>query len=349
VGRRLFLLIYEIGLMIAMAAMVVDPAAWVLVLAAAVFGFGRGANGSSGPFAPAEQAWLAQSIPAARRGNIFSFNAGLQFWGMGIGSLLAAVLPHMIPGAKGAEAYMPLFLLNLLMAAINLIQILSIHEPAKEAVKPVERPSTASVQAESAVHKKENHALALLTVVNMVNALGIGLVAPLLPYWFNVKFGVGPTEIGPVYALTFFLTGISSLVIGRLSERIGLINSIVIPRVLGVGLLVAIPFMPSFAFAAVLYVIRSIVNRGSVGARQAFSMALVRDHRRGFASSLNAVSWSLPAALGPAIGGWFIGMGYLVWPFILAAGLQMGYVVLFPTIMGKYENKPTPPSSHASP
>ncbi|MCY0880026.1 MAG: MFS transporter [Firmicutes bacterium] len=337
VGRRLFLLIYETGLIIGTGLIILFPTAWILVLSAALFGFGRGANGSSGPFAPAEQAWLAQSVPSERRGNVFSFNAGLQFWGMGVGSLLAAVLPHLIPGARGPSAYLPLFFLNLLMAIINLLQILSLEEtppvPEKRsAVQP--RPASAS---DPSVVKRENRALTLLVIVNMVNSLGVGLVAPLLPYWFNLKFGVGPTAIGPVYALTFFLTGISSLVIGRVSEQIGLVRSIVLPRILGVMLLVAIPFMPSFALAATLYVARSIVNRSSMGARQAFSVGLVRDQRRGFASSLNAVSWSLAAAFGPAVGGWLIGMGSLVWPFVAAAALQLGYVILFPTVMGRYD------------
>lgn len=334
IGRRVFLLIYEAGLIIGTALIIFFPSVWILVLSAALFGFGRGANGSSGPFAPAEQAWLAGSITSERRGNVFSFNAGLQFWGMGIGSLLAAILPHMIPGAHGPAAYLPLFLLNLLIAIINLIQIFAIEEAPRQPKVP---KTAAQKHDESHVTQRENRALFLLTLVNMVNALGVGLVAPLLPYWFNLKFGVGPTAIGPVYALTFFLTGIFSLVIGRMSERVGLVRSIVLPRVLGVALLIAIPFMPSFAIAAVLYVARSIVNRSSMGARQAFSVGLVRDQRRGFASSLNALSWGLPAAVGPALGGWIISGGSLILPFLIAAALQLGYVVLFPTLMGRYE------------
>lgn len=334
VGRRLFLIIYEIGLMVGTAFIILFPNAWILVLSAALFGFGRGANGSSGPFAPAEQAWLAQSIPGNRRGSIFSFNAGIQFWGMGVGSILAAVLVHLIPGAKGPEAYLPLFFLNLMVATVNLVQILRIEEAPRE-VQSV--PSVAQQREDTQVTQKENRALLILMAVNMVNSLGVGLVAPLLPYWFNLKFGVGPTAIGPVYALTFFLTGIFSLVIGQVSQKVGLIRTIVIPRILGVALLIAIPFMPSFAIAAVLYVVRSIVNRSSMGARQAFSVGLVRDQRRGFASSLNALSWGLPAAVGPALGGWIIGMGSLIWPFILAAALQLGYVILFPTMMGRYD------------
>lgn len=339
IGRRLFLLIYETGLIIGTGLIIIDPKAWIMVLAAALFGFGRGANGSSGPFAPAEQAWLAQSIPNKRRGQIFSFNAGLQFWGMGIGSLLAAILPHLIPGAKGAASYLPLFLLNLLMAIVNLIQIVSLHEaPISEELSDESHLDKSQVaQQRESVTKRENHALALLILVNIVNSLGVGLIAPLLPYWFNVKFGVGPGAIGPVYALTFFLTGISSLVIGKLTDRIGLIRSIVLPRILGVALLVSIPFMPTFWIAAILYVARSIVNRSSVGARQAFSLGLVRDQRRGLASSLNAVSWGLAASIGPAVGGRLIAMGSLTWPFMAAAALQLGYVVLFPTMMGRYD------------
>lgn len=339
VGRRLFLVIYETGLILGTSLIVIVPSTWILVATAALFGFGRGANGASGPFAPAEQAWLAQSIPKDRHGTVFSFNAGLQFWGMGIGSILAAFLPHLIPQLKGPSAYLPLFLLNLVVAVINLLQILSIEEASKgspENLRTQEQRNT-----DRQVAKRENHALRLLVTVNMVNALGVGLVAPLLPYWFSVKFGVGPAAIGPVYGLTFFLTGISSLIVGRISERVGLIRSIVLPRIFGVAFLIMIPFMPNFTLAAILYVVRSIVNRSSMGARQAFSVSLVRDQRRGFAGSLNALSWSLPAALGPALGGWLIGMGSLVWPFIAAASLQFGYVILFPAMMGRYDTRQT--------
>jgi len=338
-GRRVFLIIYEAGLSLGTFAVIALPATWVLVLTAALFGFGRGANGSSGPFAPAEQAWLAQRVPDARRGPVFSLNAGMQFAGMGLGSLLAAVLPHLLPGQRGAAAFLPLFALNLLVALVNLGQILRLREekPAHRVALP--QPKSPDAASESDLTRGENRALVLLTLVNMVNSLGVGLVAPLLPYWFAVRFGAGPELIGPVYSLTFFLTGLSSLAVGRLSQRIGLVRSIVLPRLAGVFLLTLIPFAPSFGLAAALYVARSIVNRGSVGARQAFSVGLVRDRRRGLASSLNAVSWNVPAALGPALGGYLIDMGALFWPFLLAAVLQLGYVVLFPTVLGRYEQR----------
>jgi hypothetical protein len=32
-------------------------------------------------------------------------------------------------------------------------------------------------------------------------------------------------------------------------------------------------------------------------------------------------------------------MGSLVWPFIAAAVLQLGYVILFPTVLGQFETR----------
>jgi MFS family permease len=332
-GRRGFLLFYEAGLIVGTLAVMGHPAAWVIAAVAMLFGFGRGANGASGPFAPAEQAWLAQMVPADRRGSVFSFNAGVQFWGMGAGSLLAAVLIHVLPGARGPMQYMPVFGLTALVAMINGVQLWTLKEERRPA------PSVHAVAAadENRINRQENRAMTLLMMVNMTNSLGVGLIAPLLPYWFNVRFGVGPDAIGPVYALTFGLTGISSVAVGHVAERLGLVRAIVLPRILGIVLLVLLPLMPHFGWAAVLYVARSIVNRGSAGARQAFSVNLVRDQRRGLASSLNAASWSVPAAVGPAIGGWLIASGSLAVPFWVAAGLQLAYLVLFPTVMGGYD------------
>ncbi len=336
VGRRGFLLIYEIGLIIGTGALIENGAAWILAATAAIFGLGRGANGASGPFAPAEQAWLATAVPEPRRGKIFSFNAGLQFWGMGIGSLLAGGLPRLAFGLRGDATYLPVFGLNFMVAIINLLQIVGL--PESRSANP-ESAATRLERSEDPVYHRENRALTRLALVNAVNSLGIGLVAPLLSFWFNLRFGVGPGMIGSVFGLTFFLTGLFSLMMGKLADRLGLMRSIVWPRLLGVAMLIAIPFMPNFTAAAILYVARSMVNRGSLGARQAFSLGLVRGHRRGFASSLNAVSWNVPAAVGPALGGWLIGLGSLTWPFVLAAGLQLAYSILFLTVMGGYESE----------
>ncbi len=342
IGRRPVLLFYQTAMVVGTAAVLLHPAAWVLTAVAVTLGFGRGANGSAGPFGPAEQAWLAQSVPAAQRGRVFSLNQAVTSWGMGCGALLGAALVH----GQTAAAYRPLFVLALVVAVINTVQIARLREPprlrAMPAVKEPE-PSAPPIETDTARHR-ENRALALLAGVNSVNALGVGLFGPLLPYWLSVRYGVGPGAIGPVFGFTFLLTGISAIAAGEAAARHGLVRTVVWIRLLGVVLLAALPLMPSFGWAAALYVVRSVLNRGSNGARQAFGAGLVRDERRGFAASLNGLSMRLPSALGPAIAGRLLALGAVDLPLFLGATLQLAYVALFAGLMGRYE----PPRDLAS-
>ena len=359
-GRRPFLMGYQLASALGALAVVLSPHSWVLVLTAVLLGYGRGANGAAGPFAPVEQAWLAASVSPAARSQTFSLNAALGFLGMGLGTLIGSAVPLFERYLDGPAAYEPLFVLNLVVALVTTWMIARLREPARReahsaddasarAAEPAQVPGegaqakTAARDGRGTAHpasvtRRENVALALLTMVNSVNAIGIGLIGPLLPYWFAVRFGVGPEAIGSVYALTFLLTAVSALVSGEMGARVGVVRSIVGPRTVGVLLLVAMPLMPSYGWAAGIYAVRSILNRGTAGNRQAFSMALVRDARRGLAGSLNALSFRLPSAVGAAVAGWLIGLGFLDLPFFIASGFQFAYVALFGTVLRRYED-----------
>jgi MFS family permease len=359
-GRRPFLMGYQLASALGALAVVLSPHSWVLVLTAVLLGYGRGANGAAGPFAPVEQAWLAASVSPAARSQTFSLNAALGFLGMGLGTLIGSAVPLFERYLDGPAAYEPLFVLNLVVALVTTWMIARLREPAlREArsagdasarqtgpayasddgvpTKGTARDGRGPAQS-AGVTRRENVALALLTMVNSVNAVGIGLIGPLLPYWFAVRFGVGPEAIGSVYALTFLLTAVSALVTGEMGARVGVVRSIVGPRTVGVLLLVAMPLMPSYGWAAGIYAVRSILNRGTAGTRQAFSMALVRDARRGLAGSLNALSFRLPSAVGAAVAGWLIGLGFLDLPFFIASAFQFAYVALFSTVLRRYED-----------
>ena len=89
-GRRRFLFVYEAAQCLAGLAALLSAQAAILWAAAMVGGFGRGGNGAAGPFAPVEQAWLAQSVSPSRRGPVYSLNAALGFLGNAAGAVIAA-------------------------------------------------------------------------------------------------------------------------------------------------------------------------------------------------------------------------------------------------------------------
>ncbi len=322
-GRRRFLLGYECSqLVVASIALSTAQPVW-LAAAAIVGGFGRGANGSPGPFAPVEQSWLMRGIERRQGGMVFSLNTAMGFFGMCAGAWLAA-LPSWLGGRTPApEDFRVLFLVVLVGSLVSLLLLWFARD------LPEAEPAPADDGRETEARTQENGLLRRLVAVNVLNGIGVGLVGPLLAYWFKLRFDVGPEAIAPMMALAFAVTGVASLVSGRLTSRFGVVDVVVGLRLLGLLLLLPMAFAPSFAWAGGLYVLRSALSRGTIGARQALGVSLVSGRRRGLAASLNSVSQMLPFAFGPLLAGAFFQAGWLLTPFILGAALQGGYLYFY--------------------
>lgn len=328
-GRRRFLLGYEAIQGCAAACAVLTTNGFVLAAAAILGGFGRGVSGSSGPFSPVELSWLAQSISHVRhRGPIYSLNAAIGFVGTGIGALLGgapAVLGYWL---NGPQAYKPLFGLALISAATCYGLLFAARD------KPASRaPDTASNARQTT--RNENLLLAKLLAINALNGASRGMIGPLMTYWFAIRFGHGPASIGPVVTLAYFITAASSLSSAPLIERLGVVSSVVWMRIVGLLFLVLIPLMPDFWLAAVFYIARSAFNRGTIGARQALTVGLVRPHRQGTAVSLGNVAGQFPRALGPLLAGLLFTAGWLELPFYVAAVFSGLYIYFYKKTFGR--------------
>ncbi len=335
--RKPFLLAYE-GLSCLCALTAISTTQPLLLAAAIVLaGFGRGANGAAGPFSPAEQAWLAESVEPAHRGFVYSINTSFGFAGMAIGALLAAA-PALLKGGLGeAGSFRPLFLIVLLGNAVNLWIVTTAEERARPPKPERASGGEASSHQPSSIRSKENGFLWRLIALNGLNGLAIGLTGPLMAYWFAMKFHEGPGAIGPVMAATFAITAIAAVVTARMTQRFGLVRSVQWGRTGGLALLVILPLLPAYALASAAYILRSALNRGTVGARQALVVSVVRDHRRGFAVSVNLLSQMVPMSLGPVLAGAMIGAKWFVAPFYIAAVLQGLYVLFYGRLLGPYE------------
>ncbi len=338
-GRRRFILLYECLTVASGIAATLTGNVYVISTAAIVASFGRGQSGGAGPFAPAEQAWIARVISPKLRSQVFSLNAAVGFVGMGLGAFLAGsvvLFQHVLPGAA---AFRPLFLLPALGSAINLFLIAPLREePSSAAARPkgAQAPRRTSVPRVDPVARQENGELLKLSFTNLLNGLAVGLTGPLISYWFAVRFGVSPAAIGVLMAVSFVATGFSNVVTGRLAGRFGVVRTVSAVRLVGVVTLVAMTLMGSFVWAALFYFVRSILNRGSVGARQAVTVSLTRDERRGFASSLNVFSMRVPASIGPTVAGYLMDGGDLTLPFFIAAGLQTAYALSYARLFRRY-------------
>ncbi len=328
-GRRLFLIGYDLLQVAAAIIAMLTTTPWLLVLAAVVGRFGRGANGSAGPFAPIEQAWFAIELPLERRGSVFSRNSAIGFIGMAAGAALAALPPLMMGHDLSPAGYRMLFVLPLAGSVVSLLLLWLAREPLLP-----ERQAESAESGQRERHRENRH-LTRLVMVNLLNGTAIGLIGPLIAFWFAIKFHHGLDTIGPGLAIGFVLGSAGSWLAAKMAKRYNIINTVIRMRGTGIVLLVLMPLAPWFWLAMVLYMLRGACNRGTAGVRQALAAGLTRVERRGLASSLQNISIQLPRAIGPVIGGALFHAGYLNLPFYISAVLQLAYLLLYVKFFGK--------------
>jgi len=350
-GAKPFLLVYEAFVVVAGVIGTATSYTPLLAAAALIGSFGRGQNGSAGPFSPAEGAWLAEDVASDDRGRIYSLNSAIGFFGMAIGAGAAGLLPLWARWLTGPLAYRPLFILTIIGAVASAVVLQSTpggHGSLYREQQTQEKQPPGEPLPEAPARRprsEENRMLLLLMLTNAFNGVAIGLTGPLIAYWFNIKFGVGPGKIGAVFVLTFVLTGLASMATGELTRVFGVVGSVLAARLVGLVLLVLLPLAPTYWMAAALFIFRSAFNRSTGGARQALAVELVAPTRRGLAISLNMVSNQLPSSAGPTVAGYLIQEGALALPFYAAAGLQLIYLIMYVRLFRAYDiGKPKRPA-----
>ena len=87
-------------------------------------------------------------------------------------------------------------------------------------------------------------------------------------------------------------------------------------------LLLTVPFMPNFAVAAALFLLREALVEMDVPTRQSYAMAMVRPHERTFASGVTHLVRMAGWAIAPAIAGLLMTANSLAAPLVVGASLK---------------------------
>lgn len=277
----------------------------VLLVLAGVTGMLGAASVDLGPFASVEQAVLAETAAATERNTAFarySLTGGLLNAAGGLAAALATT-------AAAGRAFF------LLYAAIGVAT----------AVLPLFMTSQVEVKERAAAFGPFRPLLGLAALFAL-DSLGGGFVAnAVIAYWLHVRFGVGASVLGPVFAAVAILQALSYEVSGRLANRIGLINTMVFTHLPSNVLLLLVPFSPNLPWAIALLLARFTLSQMDVPARQAYVVSIVPPAERAGAVAMTGAVRGVAQSFGPALAGVAIGAAAFGAPFYAAGALKIVY------------------------
>lgn len=163
---------------------------------------------------------------------------------------------------------------------------------------------------------RENKNLAIISLIAIVNAIGYGIVIPIL-YTYSLKYGLTDFQNGLLFSIFSACTFLSTPFIGRLSDKYGRKPLLMYSLMGTVISFIMAAFAPSAIF---LFIARALdgLSAGNIPVASAvISDTTPPEHRaRGF--GIIGASFGLGFALGPAIAAFTLQFGDNV-PFIIAA------------------------------
>ena len=289
--------------------------------AAAFFGMVNGMGRDRGASLILDQVILPATVGDERRTRAFAWYNVLQDIGHAIGGLLAG-LPALLRGlgAQGLGSYrlsVGFYALLMLVCAALYLRLSSRVEPDPDhPLKARVSPATRRV-------------LWRISSLFALDSLAGGfLTTALLTFFFYERFGVGEAVLGPLFFGARILNALSHLGAARLARRFGLVNTMVFTHIPSSLLMITVAYAPSFAIAAILFLLREGLVEMDVPTRQSYVMAVVRPEERTLASGVTHLVRVGAWAVAPAFAGWFMGGLSLMTPLVIGSCMKVVYDIL---------------------
>lgn len=172
---------------------------------------------------------------------------------------------------------------------------------------------------------RNNRNLLVIAVIAVVNALGYGIIIPIL-YTYSKKFGLSDLQNGLLFSLFSVCQFISTPIIGRLSDKWGRKPLLIISLI---GTAVSFLMMASAKSALILFLARALdgLTAGNITVAQAVisDTTEAKDRAKGF--GIMGAAFGFGFIFGPAISGLTIKWG-LSTPFWIAASVTVVSIIM---------------------
>jgi len=161
----------------------------------------------------------------------------------------------------------------------------------------------------------------LLISSSFIIGLGAGMTVKFFPVFFRDVYSLKPVGSQLILGFGFLLTGLSSLIVQKLSLKRGRAQIIVLIQGLAVICLLAMAFYPPLWAMVVLFLLRGALMNAAQPLSRSIMMDYVPKQNRGFWNSLQTVAWGLFWNASAVLGGFLIGDGNFALCFFITAGI----------------------------
>jgi len=149
-----------------------------------------------------------------------------------------------------------------------------------------------------------------LVGVTFVDRLGGALLYPFFALYITIKFDVGMTQVGILFAVFSFSSFIGQMLGGALTDRMGRKSMLIFSLISTSFSSVLMGLVESFSAFLLLALFVGILTEGGGPARQAMVADLLPEQKRAQGFGLMRVAFNLSVTIGPIIGGFLARSSY---------------------------------------
>jgi MFS family permease len=329
IGRRR-MLIFGAGLMLFAGILFALTRNYLLLIVAATIGVISPSGNEVGPFLSIEQAALSQTIPGKRRTGVFAWYNLVGFFATALGALAGGTLAQAMQngGTEPLQSYRIVVIGYALFGAGLAVLFSRLSKQAEADVAPLHPPRLGGrgAHARFGLHKSRPIVLRLSALFAVDAFAGGFIIQSVIAYWFTLRFGADPGQLGAIFFGANIMSGISALLAARIAARIGLIRTMVFTHIPSNILLMFVPLMPTLPLAILVLLIRHSISQMDVPTRQSYTMAVVSPDERSAAAGITGIARTTGSSLSPVfVGPLMASVALLNSVFFISGGLKIIY------------------------
>ena len=271
-------------------------------------------------FLPVEQALLSGTISPCQRTALFARYSLIGALA-GAAGTLSASLPEIVARKLEIGQTSVLHFVFWFYAAIGIATLL-LYRPLSSAAAVQALPSGKAL-------RHSRRIVLELAMLFSLDAFGSGFfVQSLLALWLFKAFHLSVLTASSILFWMGLCSAVSYLIAVPISERFGLINTMVFTHLPANILLILVPFAGKLWIAIALLIARSALSEMDVPTRTSYVMAVVTPEERPATASITAVPRSLASALSPLLAGFLLSVSTFGWPLLFGGSLKALYDIL---------------------